>query len=135
MKEQEEEKEEAKEKESASSKSSSSSSSSSSGSDSEETKRRTFKISEKQKFLETSDDVEEFTKDELSDIPDEGFNRIVCSGNSYSGDACQMIEKIIDEKSSSDLYYADFSNMFVTRRETLPPSMRILIGAISNKPI
>ena len=34
-----------------------------------------------------------------------------------------------------DLEYVDFSNMFVTRQASLPPSLKILIDSISTHPI
>ena len=43
---------------------------------------------------------------------------------------------MIRDRSSSELWYADFSNMFVTRgKETLPPSIRMLVDSLATKPI
>ena len=63
------------------------------------------------------------------------FSMVECFGNSYDEAACEYIAKIIKERASDDLWYVDFSNMFVTRQATLPPSLNMLIKSIDGKPI
>lgn len=43
------------------------------------------------------------------------FSMVECFGNSYDEEACEHIAKIIKERANDDLWYVDFSNMFVTR--------------------
>ena len=73
-------------------------------------------------------DVERINRD--------GFTKIECFGNSYDPTSCKYIADLIRERSSEELWYADFSNMFVTRgKETLPPSIRTLVVSLVDKPI
>jgi len=94
---------------------------------------RVLKIREKAKFFNCKKHLAKFIRKSVGKI--EAFDRIECYGNSYDESSCKYIAELIEEKSSDELYYADFSNMFVTRRETLPPSMKLLIDSISTKPI
>jgi len=94
---------------------------------------RELKIREKRKFFNCKKHLAKFIRRTLGKI--EAFDRIECFGNSYDESSCRYIAELIEEKGSDEFYYADFSNMFVTRRETLPPSMKLLIDSISTKPI
>ena len=67
---------------------------------------------------------------------DDKFERIDCSGSSYDESSCAYIAEVIGERSSDDFWYADFSNMFVTRDKTkLPQSLKLLIDAVADKPM
>lgn len=90
-------------------------------------------IREKKKFFNHRKHLEKFVRKQLSKI--DKFSRIECCGNSYDLTSCEYIAEIITEKGSENLYSADFSNMFVTKKETLPPSMTALMNSISTKPI
>lgn len=92
-----------------------------------------FKIREKKKFFNQRKHLEKFVRKQLDKI--DSFNAIECSGNSYDTTACSYIGELIESKGSEDFHSADFSNMFVTKRETLPPSMTILINSIARFPI
>ena len=64
----------------------------------------------------------------------DSFDQIVCSNNSYDLTSCEYIAEIINERGTDGLWYADFSNMFVTRKETmLFPSLKLLIDSVSTK--
>lgn len=98
-----------------------------------EPEEQVFVIREKKKFFNHRKHLEKFVRKQLEKV--DNFTKIECSGNSYDLSSCEYIAEIIAEKASDNLYSADFSNMFVTKKETLPPSMEALIGAISLKPI
>ena len=73
---------------------------------------------------------------QVAQIGVDGFTSVECYGNSYDPSSCEYIAELIREKASDELYYADFSNMFVTRsRDTLPPSIKMLVDSLGSRPI
>ena len=107
---------------------------SSGSSDSEhEPEDRVLCIREKKKFFNHRKHLEKFVKKQLGKVDE--FDRVECCGNSYDLTSCEYIAELIESKGSNDLYSANFSNMFVTKKETLPPSIRVLINSIASKPI
>ena len=94
---------------------------------------RLFKIPEQAVFFNSKQEVLDFINVNSEFV--DNFNRIECFGNSYDESSCSYVAELIAEKSSPGLHYADFSNMFVTRQKTLPPSLKILIDSVTSKPI
>ena len=104
----------------------------SSDSDYEPKEEKTLQIRPKQKFFNSKKQLEKF----IRKVDKEDFVRFECSGNSYDPTSCEYIAELITNNSSEELWYADFSNMFITRdKATLPPSLKLLIDSISQKPI
>ena len=91
-----------------------------------------LQIRPKSKFFNSRKQLEKFLKKSLSKI--ESFDQIACSNNSYDLTSCGYIAELINEKGTDGLWFADFSNMFVTRKESqLFPSLKLLIDAVSTK--
>ena len=82
-------------------------------------------------------DTKEQLQEALAELPDfKNFTAIECSGNSYSLEACKYIAELIKDNASENLYLADFSDMFVSRKiDFMPESIKCLIDAVGDRPV
>ena len=74
----------------------------------------TFKISDRQRFINGRSALEKFARRNLRKV--DTFDRVECFGNSYDKEACDYIAETIAARASERLWFVDFSNMFVTRQ-------------------
>ena len=72
----------------------------------------------------------------LNKVDKQDFDRFLCSDNSFDPTSCEYIAELIQNNSSDEFWFADFSNMFITRdKRSIPPSLKLLIDSVSTKPI
>ena len=104
--------------------------------DQDEEDDRKLVIRSKSKFFNSKKQLVKFLRKDVEKIREDGFSSIECSGNSYDPTSCEYIAELIRDKSGEDFWKAEFSNMFVTRnKQTLPPSIKMLVDSVATKPI
>ena len=95
-----------------------------------ESEESLFVIPSQSRKFETWKELEAFLEEQIA--TKDLISKIICGGNSYSREACEYIAEIIKTKGDLEkFYYADFSNMFVSRKlDELPDSVSLLIDAV-----
>ena len=71
---------------------------------------KTFVIRAKSKHFNKKKHLVRYLNRNIKKI--DGFDRIVCCGNSYDLTSCEYIAELIGLWAANDLHYADFSDMF-----------------------
>lgn len=85
--------------------------------------------------LKFYNEADEELRAQFEGIAFENVNSITLSGNSYGHDACSWIAAEVLAH-CNNLHIVDFRDIFTQRkREELPGSLKVLIDAISDKPI